>query len=221
MGTLKVKAPQIHIYPFSRLVGAPAARWEKLIAELEAKEKIVYLYYQPVREAIVKLTAKNGLNRDQIFNEMSDRAKAVVCAPSQDPVKDNQGCFKCFEKSFQSKIFSFEASLLRASNTNGTFFNGVILRGLPHMIVRDSKNKLRYVYLYPSAWKDHELDSYIETLTIIIESEYNAQASDLWIMSLKTGKSIPRSKSKSRSRSACREAATLFKRMIDSGLIHD
>ncbi len=50
---LTIEAPRIHIYPFSKLIGAPAAKWEKLISELEEKERIVYLYYQPVREAIV------------------------------------------------------------------------------------------------------------------------------------------------------------------------
>ena len=102
---------------------------------------------------------------------------------------------------------------------DGTFFSGIILKGLPHMLVIDNQQRLRYVYLYPSSWKDHELDSYMELLTIIIESEFGADAADLWCMGLKTGLSIPRPRSKSRTRHACKDAAKHFKRMVEAGII--
>ena len=216
---LTIEAPRIHIYPFSKLIGAPAAKWEKLISELEEKERIVYLYYQPVREAIVKFTARSGVDRDEIYEEMSRRAFEVVHTTQQDPVKDNQRCFAAFEESFFPKIRSFEQSLLKVPQVEGTFFSGIILKGLPHMIVADSKGKRRFVYLYPSSWKDHELDAYMELLTIIVESEFGADACDLWCMGLKTGVTIPRTRSKSRTRQACRDAAKLFKRMVDAGVI--
>jgi hypothetical protein len=190
--TLTVQAPRIHIYPFSRLVNASAGKWEKLIANLEEKQKIVYLYYQPVRDAVVKLTAAGGGDRDEIYREMSQRASEVIHTQSQNPVRDNQKCFECFEEDFLSKIREFEASLLKVPQVEGTFFGGVILKGLPHMIVQDQRGKRRFVYLYPSAWKDHELDAYMELLTIIIESEFGADAADLWCMGLKSGLTIPR-----------------------------
>lgn len=217
---LTIEAPRIHIYPFSRLIGAPAAKWEKLIADLEAKEQIVYLYYQPVREAIVKLTSGGGEDRDDIFEEMSRRAADVIHGPSQDPVRDNQKCFLVYEEKFLSKVKSFESSLLRVPQIEGTFFSGLILKGLPHMVVRDRKDRKRFVYLYPSAWKDHELDSYMELLTIIVESEFGADAADLWCMGLKSGETIPRPRSKKRTRQACRDAAKHLKRMIDGGFIN-
>ena len=216
---LTIEAPRIHIYPFSRLIGAPAAKWEKLIADLEAKEQIVYLYYQPVREAIVKLTS-GGEDRDIIFEEMLHRAAEVIHGPSQDPVRDNQACFLVYEEKFLSKINSFESSLLRVPQVEGTFFSGLILKGLPHMVVRDRKDRKRFVYLYPSSWKNHELDSYMELLTIIVESEFGADAADLWCMGLKSGETIPRPRSKKRTRQACRDAATHLKRMIDGGFIN-
>ena len=216
---LTIEAPRIHIYPFSKLIGAPAAKWEKLISELEEKEKIVYLYYQPVREAIVKFTAGVGAKRDEIYEEMSRRAVDVVHSSQQDPVRDNQRCFAAFESNFFPKIRSFEQSLLKVPQVEGTFFSGIILKGLPHMIVVDSKGKRRFVYLYPSSWKDHELDAYMELLTIIVESEFGADACDLWCMGLKTGAAILRPKSKARTRQSCKEAAKLFKRMVDAGLI--
>ncbi|AEU38576.1 hypothetical protein AciX8_4301 [Granulicella mallensis MP5ACTX8] len=219
MATLTVQAPSIHIYPFSRLVNAPAGRWEKLIADLEAKQRIVYRYYQPVREAVVQLASNRGARRNEIYEEMSHRASEVVHSPSQYPVKDNQKCFECFEKDFLPKIGEFKGSLLRATQMDGTFFNGIILKGLPHMVVTDKEGKQRYVYLYPSSWKDHELDAYMELLTIIIESEFGADAADLWCMGLKTGHSISRPRSKARTRKACHEAAKHFKRVVDAGII--
>jgi hypothetical protein len=219
IATLKVQAPRMHIYPFSRLVNAPAGKWEKLITELEAKQKIVYLYYQPVREAIVKLTSKRGAGRDGIFKEMSSRAAEVTHSPSQNPVKDNQKAFECFEREFFPKISAFRSSLLKAPHSEGTFFDGMILTGLPHMIVSDKKGNDRYVYLYPSTWEDRELEAYLELLTIVIEAEFGADASDLWCMGLKNGKSIARPKSKARTRQSCRDAAKLFKRMVDAGVI--
>jgi hypothetical protein len=218
--TLTVQAPRIHIYPFSRIVGAPAGRWEKLIADLEAKEQIVYLYYQPVREAIVRFTADAGQHRDKTFAEMCRRAGEVIHAPTQNPVRDNSACFLSFEEHFFPQISEFKASLLRVPQAEGTLFSGIILKGLPHMLVVDSKGKDRYVYLYPSNWKDHELDAYMELLTIIIESEFSADSADLWCMGLKKGITIPRPKSKMRTRQACREAAKHFKRMADAGLLN-
>ncbi len=216
---LTIEAPRIHIYPFSRLIGASAAKWEKLISDLEAKEQIIYLYYQPVREAIVRLTSSECEHRDEIYDEMSQRAAAVIHTGAQNPVKDNQKCFVSFEENFLPKISSFEKSLLKVPQIEGTFFCGLILKGLPHMIVRDWKDRQRFVYLYPSAWKDHELDAYMELLTIIVESEFGADAVDIWCMGLKKGETIPRPRSKTRTRQACREAAKLFKRMIDAGVI--
>jgi hypothetical protein len=220
LGTkLTIEAPRIHIYPFSRLIGASAAKWEKLISDLEAKEKIVYLYYQPAREAIVKFTANKGLNRDEVYDEMSRRAADVVHTGSQNPVRDNQKCFVSFEVNFFPKIKVFEQSLLKAPQIEGTFFSGLILKGLPHMVVLDDKAKRKFVYLYPSSWKDHELDAYMELLTIIVELEFGADASDIWCMGLKRGQTIPRPRSKVRTRQACREAAKHFKRMVDAGVI--
>jgi len=219
IATLQVQAPRIHIYPFSRLVGAPAGKWEKLIADLEEKQRIIYLYYQPVREAVVSLTAGGGKQRDEIFIEMTRQASEVVHTPNQNPIRDNQRCFECFERDFLPKIKEFKGSLLHVPQVDGTFFGGVILKGLPHMVVIDKQNKQRYVYLYPSTWKVHELDSYMELLTIIIESEFGADVTDLWCMGLKTGRSIPRTKTKARTRRACQEAAKHFKRMVDAGII--
>jgi len=200
-------------------VGAPAGKWERMISQLEQKQRIIYLYYQPVREAIVKFTSQSGAGRDDIFRKMSQRASEVVHTQNQNPVRDNQKCFECFEKDFFPKIKEYKNSLLRAPQMDGTFFSGVILKGLPRMLVIDNQQRLRYVYLYPSSWKNHELDSYMELLTIIIESEFGADAADLWCMGLKTGLSIPRPRSKSRTREACKDAAKHFKRMVEAGII--
>jgi len=208
----RLTAPEIHIYPFSRLIHAPAARWEKLLKALEEKENIVYLYYQPAREAIVKLTASSGKRRDSIFVEMQARAAAVVHSPSQNPVRDNTKCFETFEETFLPKISSFVQSLIRRKHF-GTSFGGVILKGLPHMEVIDQKGKSRLVYLYPSNWSDKELDAYLELLTIIIEAEFEAEASDLWCMDLRRKQTVKRSKSKVRTRKACNDAAQHFVRL--------
>jgi hypothetical protein len=72
---------------------------------------------------------------------------------------------------------------------------------------------------YPSFWKDHELDAYMELLTILLESEFGADAADLWSMGLKIGITIPRPRSKARTRQACREAARLFKRTVEAVVI--
>jgi hypothetical protein len=213
IGTLKVKGPEIHIYKFSRLVGAEAGKWEKLLKELESKEDVIYRYYQPVREAAVKLASRAGKGRDAIYQEMTLQAESVIHSPNQNPIKDNQTCFSKFENIFLPKIQNFKVSLLRTHHGDGTYFNGVILKGLPHMIVTDQKDRERYVYLYPSNWKEYELDSYLELLTIIIESEYGAVAKDIWCRGLRNGESVAWTKSKVRVRQKCQEAARLYKRM--------
>jgi hypothetical protein len=212
--TLRVTAPEIHIYPFSKLVGAPAARWERLLREIEAKEQLIYRYYQPVREAAVKLTAQGPHRRDAIFAEMTHRAEDVIHGPKQDPVKDNQARFAVFGERFFPRIKEFKSSLLRVPQVNGTPFAGLILKGLPHMVVTDMRDRERFVYLYPSSWDDADRDAYLELLTIIIESQFGASATDLWCMGLKDGKTVPWSRSRTRTRNACYEAALHYKRML-------
>jgi hypothetical protein len=160
-----------------------------------------------------------GKKREQIYEEMTRQAAGVVHSPNQNPVRDNQNCFHQFESSFLPQIKSFEQSLLRVPQAEGTFFNGIILKGLPHMVVTDKRDRRRYVHLYPSAWKEQELDAYMELLTIVIESEFGADAKDLWSMGLRSGESITRPKSKSRSRRACAEAAKHFHRLVAAGVI--
>ena len=74
-----------------------------MISQLEQKQQIIYLYCQPVRESIVKFTSQSGAGRDDIFREMSQRASEVVHTQNQNPVRDNQKCFECFEKDFFPK----------------------------------------------------------------------------------------------------------------------
>jgi len=212
--TLKVTAPEIHIYPLSRLAGAQAGRWERMLRELEAKEDLLFRYYQPVREGAVKLAASGGQKRDHIYEELTRQSGQVIHSPNQNPIKDNQARFVTFEQAFLPKIRRFKCSLLRAPQVNGTPFGGLILKGLPHMIVGDRRGRDRFVYLYPSDWDDEDRDAYLELLTIIIEVQYGAAAKDLWCMGLKDGRSVPWPKSKIRTRNSCYEAALLYKRMV-------
>ena len=213
--TLRVTAQEIHIYPFSKLVGALPPRWERLLSEIEEKEQLIYRYYQPVREAAVRLAAQGLHRRDAIFAEMRQRAAEVMHGPRQKPIEDNQARFAVFENSFLPKIKEFKASLLRVPQVHGTPFAGLILKGLPHMVVVDNRGRDRYVYLYPSSWDDADRDAYLELLTIIIESQFNASAADLWCMGLKDGKTVPWPKSKIRVRNACYDAARHYRRLME------
>jgi hypothetical protein len=124
MATLKVTGPEIHIYKFSRIVGAEAGKWEKILRELESKEDVIYRYYQPVREAAVKLASKAGKGRDIIYQELTLQAEKVIHSPNQNPVKDNQAYFKKFEEIFLPQIKSFRAGLLRTPHGDGIFLTG-------------------------------------------------------------------------------------------------
>jgi len=59
---LKTK-PAVHIYTLSRLVHAPAGRWERKIDEIEKGRDKAYAYYQPMREAVIAYCAAKG-NRE-------------------------------------------------------------------------------------------------------------------------------------------------------------
>lgn len=203
----------IHIYPLSRLVGAPAAKWEKILAELEEKQKRLFSYYGASREACVRLSSSGNRERDAIMHDMIATANATPHAPWQDIVNDNIRAFVSFEKSFLPKIKSFDASLLRLPKGEGTNFNGINLHGSPHMIVKDRRGRTRYAYLHPSDWTDDCLKAYLELLTIVVEDQFGGTAGDLWWMDLRTGKTIPW-KSSAKTRRECRDAIKHYMRFV-------
>lgn len=59
----------------------------------------------------------------------------------------------------------------------------------------------------------------MELLTIIVESEFGADAGDLWCMDLVENRSVQWPKSRVRTRQACRDAAKHLRRMIDARLL--
>jgi hypothetical protein len=69
-------------------------------------------------------------------------------------------------------------------------FEGVGLRGAPHFVALDEKGDTRYVFLYPSKWKPHELKSYLHPLSIIVEGRYEGTTDQIWCMDLKAGKTV-------------------------------
>jgi hypothetical protein len=62
-------APVVHIYPLSRLVHAPASRWESLLKSIEEGRFQAFSHYLPLREAVVLFCNKAGRGQDQIVSD--------------------------------------------------------------------------------------------------------------------------------------------------------
>lgn len=204
----------LHIYKLSRLVHASPSQWEKKLRELEDNKDRAYAYYQPAREAIVRLCV-HPKTKDRIVMALIARAKQVPHGKGSDPVRDNMKAFESFETIFLPKIQRFEEHYLRTENRQGVSFEGISLTGLPHFAAIDAKGTKRYVFLYPSAWNAKDLAAYLELLSFIIESKFNEDALSLWCMNLRTGKTINH-KCSSRLRRRCGDAARLYLRLAKS-----
>lgn len=204
----------LHIYELSRLVHASPTQWEKKLRELEENKDRAYAYYQPAREAIVRLCVHPKM-RDRIVTAMIARANRVPHGKGSDPVRDNVRAFECFETAFLSKIQRFAEHYLRTENRRGVSFEGVLLTGLPHFAATDEKGTRRYVFLYPSAWNSKDLSAYLELLSFIVESKFNEDASSLWCMNLRTGKTMNH-KCSLKLRRRCGDAAHLYSRLTKS-----
>lgn len=190
---------------------ASPVQWEKKLRELEENRDRAYAYYQPAREAIVRLCV-HPKTRDKIVTALIARASRVPHGKGSDPVHDNLRAFECFETAFLSRIQCFGEHYLRTENRQGVSFEGVLLTGLPHFAAIDAKGARRYVFLYPSAWNSKDLSAYLELLSFIIESKFKEDPSSLWCMNLRTGKTMNH-KCSSKLRRRCGDTARLYSRL--------
>src|SRR6185312_12513381 len=146
-------------------------------------------YYQPAREAIVRLCLAPKM-KDKIVEALIAKARRVPHGKGSDPVRDNVKAFECFEQAFLPDIRSFREHYLRTESRGGVPFEGVSITGLPHFAATDNDGKERYAFLYPSAWTSKDLAAYLEILGFIIEKKFKKDASSIWCMNLRTGKSV-------------------------------
>jgi hypothetical protein len=202
----------LHVYPFSRLVNARPSRWEKMLAEMEADRDRAYVYYQPMREAVVRLCASGGQDRERIVAKLASDAGRIRPGRGQDPVRDNLKAFDAFTQFFLPRIGSFKRSLLRQDQEGGIDFEGIRITGLPHFIAEDRRGHLRYVFLYPSAWDKDDLNAYLQVLAEIIRVRFDAKPASMWCMNLRTGKTH-RWRSGIQTRNRCVEAARHYRRL--------
>jgi hypothetical protein len=203
-----------NIYPLSRLVHASPPDWERLLAAIEEGKKLAYSYYLPAREAIVRLCAKEGKDRDRILNDMRTRCREMGGARSPIVLRDNERAFLTFEAAFYSKIGCFSRSLLREPQP-GIPFEELLLLGSPHMEVTDSKGRTRYVYLCCGNRKDPDLKAYLQLLSVIVWKHYGAHADSVWCLDLHSGKEF-RWRPSARLDNRCRKTAQLYKRLINA-----
>ena len=201
----------LHIYELSKLVNASPTEWERKLKELEEKKNRAYAYYQPAREAIVKLCLHRKM-KDRIVAALTVRAQRVPHARGADPVRDNLRAFECFERAFLPKIQRFREHYLRTENRAGVPLEGISITGLPHFAVTDEKTIEKYVFLYASAWNSKDLSAYLEILSFIIEKKFQEDRPSLWCMNLRTGKSLIH-KPNSKLRNRCGDAARLYSRL--------
>jgi hypothetical protein len=200
--------PAVHIYEFSRLVSAPAGSWLRILRRLEEDRPWISRYYEPLRVGAVALCRPNAKSFDSVRAMVERLARTVKAAPHQDPVTDNLRAFDCFASVFRPQVGEFVRDFLASSNPL-TIFEGIALKGAPHMQVRDLKKRNRFVFLYASNWEESELRAYLELLTIVIEDKYRGKASDLWCMNLRDGELVEWKKSAKLIRRSCVEAAQL------------
>ena len=201
----------VHVYPLSRLVHAPAGKWERLIADIEAGKEKAFAYYLPMREAVVLFCAKKGKDRAQIVKEMVLRARRMGGARGDKVAQDNEAAFSVFADVFHTRIKRYKQDLLREQGE--CEFEGVQLTGAPHFEVIDMEDRQRFVFLHPSNWSSEELRAYLELLAVIVEKRFGGTGRNLWCMDLRTGKEI-KYKLSTRMRARCCDAARHYGRMI-------
>jgi hypothetical protein len=120
-----------------------------------------------------------------------------------------------FVGDFYPKITHFEKSLLREDAGLGCSFEGVRLGGLPHFGAKDFRGEMRYVYRHASKWDEDDLKAYLELLSIIVADKFDAPATSIWSMDLRTGKDY-KWRSSARMRARCVNAARLYARLIEA-----
>ena len=205
----------VHIYPLSRLVHAPAGSWESQLRTIEEGKLHAYRYYLPLREAVIAYCRSRGKKLDQILLQLSVSASAVTASRSANPVGDNRAAFDVFVEGFYPRIGHFGQSFLREDAKLGCAFEGVRLGGLPHFSATDARGDMRYIYLHASKCGEDDLKAYLELLSIIVGDKFNAPPATLWCMDLRTGKDY-RWKSSRRMRTRCVNAARLYARLIEA-----
>jgi hypothetical protein len=206
--------PSIHIYPLSRLVLAPAAKWEQLIKMIEDGKEKAFAYYLPMREGVALFCSRPGADVEAVAAEVVARARQMGGKRGQNMAKDNDAAFRQFVSIFYPQISKFERSLLREGQ-DGVDLEGINLAGTPHLEVRDANEKTRYVFLHAAKWPESELRVYLQLLAFIIEKKYAASAEQLWCMDLRTGKTV-KFKSGLRLERQCRIAAKHYARFANA-----
>ena len=209
------KMPTLHVYELSRLVHARAADWEKKLKEIREGRDRAYGYYHPMREAVVRLCAGRGKNREKIVSALIAEAQQMSRARGQNPEKDNLSAFESFESACHPRIAKFVRSLLRTPQENGVAFEGILLTGAPHFEAVDRSGTTRFVFLHASKWTDEDLKAYLELLCVILEKRFGAVDGNLWYMDLRNGKTLTY-RASTRMRQRCINAAHHFCRLADS-----
>ena len=208
--------PAVHIYTLSRLVHAPAGRWERKIEEIEKGRDKAYGYYQPMREAVIAYCAAKAKGRDKIVTRMLVDARTRPHGRGQDPEKDNLAAFEIFETKCYPKIGAFVSSLLRRPQGSGVAFEDIFLQGAPHFHVTDKSGEDRYVFLHPSNWAEDDLKAYLELLSVTVEKSFGEPPTSIWHMNLRSGL-VSKYRSSKRVRQRCVDAARHYARVFSKG----
>src|SRR5258708_1846401 len=178
-----------HIYPLSRLVHAGPRAWQRMLTEIEEGTSYASRYYQPVREAIVQLTAARGRGADAIVAEIKTQGRNAGGTRWANRLRDNVNAFEAFKADFLPRIARVRKSFLREKK-GGCQFGGLVLSGGPHFEVMDNAARIRHVFLHVAKWSSKDLAAYLELLGLIIEEEYGGDPTTLWVMDLRQGEDL-------------------------------
>lgn len=203
--------PTVHIYPFSKLVNAPAAGWEKLIDQIEEGKNKAFAYYLPMREAVVLFCLKSGEDFDKVLGQLVRRAHEMGGVRGKKIAADNKAAFRMFVEEFYPRIAKFKKNSLHDVQV-GVEFEGIMLTGAPHFIAEDQDGNTRFIFLHAAKWSDEQVKIYLQLLSVIIEKKYGGAAEQIWCMSLKNGKTI-KFKGSARVLSRCADAAKHYARL--------
>ncbi len=206
--------PEVHIYPLSRLVHAPAGEWLGMLRSIEEGKDYANRYYLPLRQAVVEFCSRKGASKSTILQTLRRRAVSLGGSRAQRIAGDNEKAFEVFATEFYPRIKRFRRSLL-GERQQRCPFESVMLVGTPHLIVTDLDDRERYVFLHASSWGDNDLKAYLELLSIIVEQRFNAGPKDLWCMNLKTGTDVKWRPGKL-TRSRCAKAAGLYAQLLNA-----
>lgn len=206
---MKKSSATIHLYPMSRLVNAPASKWERLIEALEEGKNKAYAYYLPFRETAVAYASLATKDAANLRSLLYSRAVQMGTKKMAD---DNVRAFDVFVNNCAGKLGRFKRSLLRDESV-AVDLQGIGVSGNAHFAAERTGAE-EFVFLLAADWTPDDLQAYLEILSMILSRRYGRNL-QIVCADARNGK-VSKFKSRTRMRKRCEDALKHYARVANS-----